>query len=100
MDWNIILILECIGFPLCLIPVIILFFTRYNSIYSNMFCLNCHYDGEKILQVWKLILYSILAIINIITGICLIFNLIINFGLGVYQWNKSTKLYKFLSKKV
>lgn len=103
MDWTTILILEYIGFPLCLISTIILFFARYNSYYSRIYCIDDHYEGEKILKVWQLILIiigSVIPIGNIILGICLIVNELTNFGLGVYQWNKSTKLYKFLTQKV
>ena len=103
MDWTAILIVICIGFVMCWIPTIMMFFTRYNSYYTRIYCVDDHYEGEKILKVWQLILIiigSIIPIVGIILGICLIANILTNFGLGVYQWDKSTKLYKFLSQKI
>lgn len=103
MDWTTILIIECIGFPMCAIPTIFTFFARYNAYYSSYYLVKHHYEGEKILKVWQFILIcigSILPIVNIVLGLCLNANVIVNFELGTYQWNKSTKLYKFLSQKI
>lgn len=103
MNWSDILILEYIGFPMVAIPIIVMLFSRYDGYFSNIYLLGYHYTGEKILAVWQLILYgilSILPIINMVTGLCLAVNILVNFSMGCYVWNKSTVLYKFLSKKV
>lgn len=102
MDLGVILILEYIGFPLCLIPFIIMMNSRY-GVYSNIYCFNNHYDGEKILKIWHVIVLfigAITPIANIIVGIILIVNTIANFELGVYKFNTHTSLYKFLNKKI
>lgn len=102
MDLGVILVLEYIGFPLCLIPFLIMMNSRYDY-YANLYCLNDHYVGEKILKVWHVIVLfiaSITPVVNIIVGIILIVNTLSNLGLGVYKFNTQTSFYKFMNKKV
>lgn len=103
MDLGVILILEYIGFPLCLIPFLIMLNSRYGAS-ANIYCLNNgHYVGEKIVKVWHVIVIFIAAItpvVNIIIGIILIVNTLSNLSLDVYRINTDASWYKILNKKV